>query len=82
MRIAGRLEGCAFVPRREPVAAALAALRSDLVASLRARLDVRTLMTINKTKIKPARLTVQLLASLRARRGRVLMCTLVRCPVC
>lgn len=39
VRVAGRLEGLAFVPRREPVAAAVAALQADLVDSLRARLE-------------------------------------------
>lgn len=41
VRVAGRLEGLAFVPHREPVAAAVAALQADLVDSLRARLEVR-----------------------------------------
>lgn len=41
VRVAGRLEGFAFVPRRELLAAAVAALQADLVISLRHRLEVR-----------------------------------------
>lgn len=41
VRLAGRLEGFAFVLRREPLAAAVAALQADLVNSLRHRLEVR-----------------------------------------
>jgi Odorant response abnormal 4-like len=41
IRIAGRLEGFAFVPRRELLPAATAALQADLCASLHRRLEVR-----------------------------------------
>lgn len=40
MRVAGRLEGFAFVPVREAAGGAVAALQQDLCASLAARLQV------------------------------------------
>ena len=40
IRIAGRLEGFAFMPRRELLSTAIETLQADLAASLHRRLEV------------------------------------------